>query len=190
MRVSNKTFAELLTMQEMVQNEITLREQTHLKRMRSSGRKYGVTGTTPSTVTSWVMSNVPKSKATLDFGAGASLCQYKLLRKAGYKNVHPVDMDAVMNNWPGKVKLWSLDKEFSVVMISNVLNVLLSNMIRPTLDAASSWAIPGTLLIANYPSTPRYAEFTLQGMRVQWREYFSKGWDVWYEGPLIFAKKL
>ena len=95
-----------------------------------------------------------KSKSILDFGAGKLALQTRYLADNGFEDVTAYDFGSNLND--GIHDPDALSKRYDVIMVSNVLNVSSSeDMLRETLEDIRKACKPGTVIVCNYPGSPR-----------------------------------
>lgn len=110
-------------------------------------------GSIRAIVPKYVAENVDKKEVILDFGAGKTAVHTKWLREQGF-NV--VAYDFGTNCIEGLHDRDALSKQYTMIMVSNVLNVQSSMpMLLETLKQINSSLEPGGELICNYPASPR-----------------------------------
>lgn len=95
-----------------------------------------------------------RNKSILDFGAGKLALQTKYLLSQGFEDVTAYDFGTNLND--GIHDPNALRRKYDVIMASNVLNVSSSeDMLRETLMDMKKASKPGTVIICNYPNSPR-----------------------------------
>ena len=95
-----------------------------------------------------------RDKSILDFGAGKLALQTKYLLSLGFEDVIAYDFGTNLND--GIHDPNALRRKYDVIMASNVLNVSSSeSMLRETLMDMKKASKPGTVIVCNYPNTPR-----------------------------------
>lgn len=120
-------------------------------------------GSIRAIVPKYVAENIRKEDLILDFGAGRSAVHTQWLREQGF-NV--VAYDFGDNLIEGLHDKDALNKKYSVVMASNVLNVQSSlNMLFTTLKQISNSLESGGEFICNYPASPRKLLLTANDLK-------------------------
>ena len=143
------------------------------KRIRS-GRVRGAVGTGPTKVTKFILDEVRfkerwghkryvETHRVLDFGCGKYNTQAKIL----FKEDIGVDCYDVPENAPGfEWEPIGGTYRYDTIMLSNVINVQDNlSKLDATLRKAVSFLAPGGVIVANYPSTPRYLGLNKRDMR-------------------------
>ena len=104
-------------------------------------------------VPKYIFQNVDKCKSILDFGSGKQAIYTQWLKEKGF-NVTAYDFgDNVIEGLHDKD---ALDKQYKVIMCSNVLNVQSSlGMLMKTLNQLYNSLEKGGVLVCNYPASPR-----------------------------------
>ena len=111
----------------------------------------------------YVAEHINKEDSLLDFGAGKSATHTKWLREQGF-NV--VAYDFGDNLIEGLHDKDALNKQYKVIMCSNVLNVQSSiEMLFKTLGQIDSSLKSGGEFICNYPASPRKMELTANDLK-------------------------
>ena len=115
-------------------------------------------GSVRAVVPRYVSSFVSKNATILDFGAGKDAIHTKWLREQGF-NVTAYDFgDKCIDGVHDKN---ALDKQYKVIMASNVINVSSSyDMLLKTLKQMYDSLEYGGTLIMNYPASPRKMNLT------------------------------
>ena len=115
-------------------------------------------GSVRAIVPRYVAGNIGRECSILDFGAGKGALHTKWLREEGF-NVTAYDFgDNLIDGIHDKD---ALDKQYSVVFASNVLNVQSSTvMLWETVRQLYVSLEPGGNLICNYPASPRKMDAT------------------------------
>lgn len=104
-------------------------------------------------VPKYVYECIDKEHSILDFGAGKHAIHTKWLRENGFNVTAWEFGDNFVDEAHDKN---ALDKQYQVVMASNVLNVNNSiEMLRKTLTQIYNCIIDGGALVCNYPAIPR-----------------------------------
>jgi hypothetical protein len=115
-------------------------------------------GSIRAVVPKWVSSFVSKNVSILDFGAGKDAVHTKWLKEQGF-NVTAYDFGK--NCIDGLHDKDALNREYRIVMASNVINVSSSyDMLAGTLRQMYNSLESGGTLIMNYPSSPRKMDLT------------------------------
>lgn len=110
-------------------------------------------GSVRAIVPKYVSKHINKEESILDFGAGKGATHTKWLREEGY-NVTAYDFGE--NCIEGLHDTNALNKQYKVIIASNVLNVSSSlNMLLETLKQIYNSLEPGGEFICNYPASPR-----------------------------------
>ena len=110
-------------------------------------------GSIRAIVPKYVAEHINKKESILDFGAGKGAVHTKWLREEGF-NVTAYDFGE--NCIEGLHDKDALNKQYKVIMASNVLNVSSSlNMLLETLKQIYNSLEPGGEFICNYPASPR-----------------------------------
>lgn len=115
-------------------------------------------GSIRAIVPKYVAEHINKEDSVLDFGAGKGAVHTKWLREEGF-NVTAYDFgDNIIEGLHDKN---ALQKQYKVIMASNVLNVQSSYvMLYETLCQINDSLEPGGEFICNYPSSPRKIDLT------------------------------
>ena len=110
-------------------------------------------GSVRAIVPRYVVEHINKEDSVLDFGAGKGAVHTKWLREEGF-NVTAYDFgDNIVVGLHDKD---ALQKQYKVIMASNVLNVQSSlDMLFETLKQIDNSLEPGGEFICNYPASPR-----------------------------------
>lgn len=110
-------------------------------------------GSIRAIVPRYVAEHINKEDSMLDFGAGKGAVHTKWLREEGF-NVIAYDFgDNIIEGLHDKN---ALQKQYKVIMASNVLNVQSSlDMLLETLRQIDNSLEPGGEFICNYPASPR-----------------------------------
>lgn len=115
-------------------------------------------GSVRAIVPRYVVGHINKNNSILDFGAGKGAVHTKWLREEGF-NVTAYDFGD--NCIEGLHDKDALNKQYKVIMASNVINVQSSlDMLMETLSQINNSLEPGGKFIANYPSSPRKMNFS------------------------------
>ena len=115
-------------------------------------------GSIRAIVPRYVLSSVNKNDTILDFGAGKGAIHTKWLREHGF-DVTAYDFGD--NCVDGLHDKYALNKQYKVIMASNVINVSSSyEMLFETLRQMYDSLEYGGTLIMNYPASPRKMNFT------------------------------
>jgi 2-polyprenyl-3-methyl-5-hydroxy-6-metoxy-1,4-benzoquinol methylase len=110
-------------------------------------------GSIRAIVPRYVAEQINKEDSVLDFGAGKGAVHTKWLREEGF-NVTAYDFGD--NCIEGLHDKNALQKQYKVIMCSNVLNVQSSfDMLFETLKQINNSLEPGGEFICNYPASPR-----------------------------------
>ena len=120
-------------------------------------------GSIRAIVPRYVAKYINKEDSVLDFGAGKGAVHTKWLREDGF-NVTAYDFgDNVVEELHDKN---ALQKQYKVIMCSNVLNVQSSlDMLLVTLKQINDSLEPGGEFICNYPASPRKMELTASDLK-------------------------
>lgn len=120
-------------------------------------------GSIRAIVPKYVAENIKKCESILDFGAGKGATHTKWLRKEGF-NVTAYDFGE--NCIEGLHDKNALQKQYKVIMASNVLNVNSSlDMLFETLKQINNSLEPGGKFICNYPASPRKMVLTANDLK-------------------------
>lgn len=120
-------------------------------------------GSIRAIVPKYVAEHINKEDSILDFGAGKGAVHTKWLRKEGF-NVTAYDFGE--NCIEGLHDKNALQKQYKVIMASNVLNVNSSlSMLFETLRQIDSSLEPGGEFICNYPASPRKMELAANDLK-------------------------
>lgn len=120
-------------------------------------------GSIRAIVPRYVAEHINKEDSLLDFGAGKGAVHTKWLREEGF-NVTAYDFGD--NCIEGLHDKNALQKQYKVIMLSNVLNVQSSMpMLLETLRQIDNSLEPGGEFICNYPSSPRKMELTIDDLK-------------------------
>ena len=115
-------------------------------------------GSVRAVVPKYVAQYINKEESLLDFGAGRDAVHTKWLREQGFNVVAWEFGDNVVEGLHDKD---ALNKQYKVVMASNVLNVSSSmNMLLGTLRQIYNSLEYGGKFVCNYPSSPRKMDLT------------------------------
>lgn len=119
-------------------------------------------GSIRAIVPKYVAEHINKEDSILDFGAGKGAVHTKWLREEGF-NVMAYDFgDNIIEGLHDKD---ALDKQYKVIMCSNVLNVQSSlGMLMETLWQIYNSLELGGVLICNYPASPRKMSLAARNM--------------------------
>lgn len=120
----------------------------------------GIVGGDRAVVPKLVMSMATPSDTILDFGAGRNALHTQEMRRRGLK-VTPFEVGA--NFQPGMHDQHALNKRYTIVFASNVLNVAptpetLKATVRDLMGAVAT----GGVAVVNYPQRPRKTEVSAQ----------------------------
>lgn len=120
-------------------------------------------GSIRAIVPKYVAEYISKENSVLDFGAGKGVVHTKWLRKEGF-NVTAYDFgDNIVEGLHDKE---ALQKQYKVIMASNVLNVQSSlGMLLQTLEQIDNSLEPGGEFICNYPASPRKMLLTANDLK-------------------------
>lgn len=128
-------------------------------------------GSVRAVVPKYVAQYINKKENLLDFGAGRDAVHAKWLRELGF-NVTAYDFGD--NCIEGLHDKDALNKKYSVIMASNVLNVQSSmNMLWGTLRQIYDSLEYGGKLVCNYPSSPRKMKLTASALEHILKEFFN-----------------
>ena len=120
-------------------------------------------GSIRAIVPRYVAEHINKEDSLLDFGAGKGAVHTKWLREEGFK---VTAYDFGDNCIEGLHDKNALQKQYKVIMASNVLNVSSSlGMLLETLNQINNSLEPGGEFICNYPSSPRKMELTASDLK-------------------------
>ena len=120
-------------------------------------------GSIRAIVPRYVAEHINKEDSLLDFGAGKGAVHTKWLREEGF-NVTAYDFGE--NAIEGLHDKNALQKQYKVIMASNVLNVSSSlGMLLETLHQINNSLEPGGEFICNYPASPRKMVLTADDLR-------------------------
>ena len=120
-------------------------------------------GSIRAIVPKYVAGYINKEDSLLDFGAGKSATHTRWLREQGF-NVIAYDFGE--NCIEGLHDKNALQKQYKVIMASNVLNVSSSlRMLLETLRQIDGSLESGGEFICNYPASPRKMELTADDLR-------------------------
>jgi hypothetical protein len=115
-------------------------------------------GSIRAIVPRYVAEYINKEEKMLDFGAGRDAVHTKWLREQGFDIVAYDFGDNIIEGLHDKD---ALNKKYSVIMASNVLNVQSSmNMLWGTLRQIYDSLEYGGKFVCNYPSSPRKMDLT------------------------------
>lgn len=115
-------------------------------------------GSIRAVVPKYVAQYINKEESLLDFGAGKGAVHTRWLRELGF-NVTAYDFGE--NCIEGLHDQNALNKQYGVIMASNVLNVSSSmSMLKGTLRQMYDSLEYGGKLVCNYPSSPRKMDLT------------------------------
>lgn len=129
-------------------------------------------GSVRAIVPRYVAEHINKEDSLLDFGAGKGAVHTKWLRDEGF-NVTAYDFGN--NIVEGLHDKNALQKQYKVIMASNVLNVSSSlGMLLETLNQINNSLEPGGEFICNYPASPRKMCLTASDLR-EILQYIFKG---------------
>lgn len=120
-------------------------------------------GSIRAIVPKYVAEHINKEDSVLDFGAGKGAVHTKWLREEGF-NVTAYDFGE--NCIEGLHDKNALQKQYKVIMASNVLNVNSSmSMLLETLRQIDNSLESGGEFICNYPASPRKMELTASDVK-------------------------
>lgn len=120
-------------------------------------------GSIRAIVPKYVAEHINKEDSILDFGAGKGAVHTKWLREEGF-NVTAYDFGE--NCIEGLHDKNALQKQYKVIMLSNVLNVQSSmSMLLETLRQIDNSLESGGEFICNYPASPRKMELTANDLK-------------------------
>lgn len=126
-------------------------------------------GSVRAIVPKYVADNVDKREMVLDFGSGKDAVHTKWLRELGF-NVTAYDFGN--NVIDGLHDVNALNRQYDVIMASNVLNVQSSmKMLCETMNQINNSLKHGGKLICNYPASPRKIVLAASEL-----EYILKAW--------------
>jgi cyclopropane fatty-acyl-phospholipid synthase-like methyltransferase len=129
-------------------------------------------GSIRAIVPKYVAEHINKEDSILDFGAGKGAVHTKWLREEGF-DVTAYDFGE--NCIEGIHDKNALQKQYKVIMLSNVLNVQSSMaMLFETLKQINNSLELGGEFICNYPSSPRKMELTANDLK-EILQYIFKG---------------
>ena len=119
-------------------------------------------GSIRAIVPRYVVEHINKEDSLLDFGAGKGAVHTKWLREEGF-NVTAYDFgDNIVEGLHDKN---ALQKQYKVIMASNVINVSSSwDMLIKTLNQMNDCLEPGGMLVMNYPASPRKMDLSATEM--------------------------
>jgi 2-polyprenyl-3-methyl-5-hydroxy-6-metoxy-1,4-benzoquinol methylase len=120
-------------------------------------------GSIRAIVPKYVAEHINKEGNLLDFGAGKGAVHTKWLREQGF-NATAYDFgDNIIEGLHDKN---ALQKQYKVIMASNVLNVQSSlSMLLETLRQIDNSLEPGGEFICNYPASPRKMELAANDLK-------------------------
>ena len=120
-------------------------------------------GSIRAIVPRYVAEHINQEDSVLDFGAGKGAVHTQWLRGEGFK---VTAYDFGNNVVEGLHDKDALQKQYKVIMASNVLNVSSSlDMLLETLQQINNSLEPGGAFICNYPSSPRKMELTATDLK-------------------------
>ena len=129
-------------------------------------------GSIRAIVPRYVAEHINKEDSVLDFGAGKGAVHTKWLREGGF-DVTAYDFGE--NCIEGLHDRNALQKQYDVVMASNVLNVCSSqHMLETTLSQISNSLEVGGVFICNYPASPRKLDWTADDVACMIRSYIGR----------------
>lgn len=130
-------------------------------------------GSIRAIVPKYVAEHISKEDSILDYGAGKGAVHTKWLRKEGF-DVTAYDFGA--NCIDGLHDKDALERQYKVIMASNVLNVQSSReMLIETLQQIYRSLKPGGHLICNYPASPRKTDLDADDLFVIVLQVFKDG---------------
>jgi 2-polyprenyl-3-methyl-5-hydroxy-6-metoxy-1,4-benzoquinol methylase len=120
-------------------------------------------GSIRAVVPKYISEHINKEYSILDFGAGKDAIHTQWLRKEGF-NVAAYDFGE--NCIEGVHNKDALQKQYKVIMCSNVLNVQSSlAMLLETLKQINNSLEPGGEFVCNYPVSPRKMNLTANDLK-------------------------
>lgn len=130
-------------------------------------------GSVRAIVPKYVAEYITKEDSVLDFGAGKGAVHTKWLREEGF-NVTAYDFgDNIVEGLHDKN---ALEKQYKVIMASNVLNVQSSlDMLFETLHQIDNSLELGGEFVCNYPASPRKMDLTANDLREILQSIFKGG---------------
>lgn len=133
-----------------------------------SGGAVGGKAVTPK----YVSKTSSRGESILDYGAGPKAIHSKALRRKGFRNVTSYDFGD--NFIDGVHDKSALDKKYSTVFASNVLNVQSSReMMAETIEELRKAVSPSGRLVANYPANPRKSDIEADEVKVMLEKKFK-----------------
>lgn len=158
---------------------------------RSSGASaINKDGSIRAIVPRYVSEHINKEDSLLDFGAGKSAVHTKWLREKGF-NVTAYDFGD--NCIEGLHDKNALQKQYKVIMASNVLNVCSSeHMLITTLMQIGNSLAEGGIFICNYPASPRKLDWKVEDLACLIRSLIGEDMERVggsYSAPLWVIKK-
>ena len=147
-------------------------------------------GSIRAIVPRYVAENIYKNESILDFGAGKGAVHTKWLREEGFK---VTAYDFGENCIEGLHDKNALQKQYDVVMASNVLNVCSSQqMLETTLSQISKSLKVGGVFVCNYPASPRKLDWRVEDVACMIRSYIGSDMERVggsYSAPLWVVRK-
>jgi hypothetical protein len=147
-------------------------------------------GSIRAIVPRYVAEHINKEDTVLDFGAGKGAVHTKWLREEGF-NVTAYDFgDNIVEGLHDKN---ALQKQYKVIMASNVLNVCSTeHMLMETLIQISNSLVEGGMFICNYPASPRKLDWKVEDVACLIRSLIGDDMERVggsYSAPLWVIKK-
>lgn len=132
-------------------------------------------GSIRAIVPKYVSEHINKDDSILDFGAGKGAVHTLWLREEGF-NVTAYDFgDNIIEGLHDKD---ALDKQYKVIICSNVLNVQSSlGMLIETLQQIYNSLEKGGVLVCNYPASPRKMSLAARDMATIIQSVFNGSID-------------
>lgn len=132
-------------------------------------------GSIRAIVPKYVAEHINKEDFVLDFGAGKDAVHTKWLKERGFD---VIAYDFGENCVEGLHDKDALQKQYKVIMASNVLNVSSSlGMLIETLQQIYNSLERGGVLICNYPASPRKMTLTARDMAIIIQSIFGGSID-------------
>lgn len=130
-------------------------------------------GSIRAIVPRYVADNINKEDSILDFGAGKAAVHTKWLKEQGF---NATAYDFGDNLIEGLHDKDALNKQYKMIMASNVLNVQSSmSMLLETLRQIDNSLEPGGEFICNYPASPRKMELVANDLGEILQSIFKGG---------------